>query len=65
MSMISEPTSIFHSQAVNPVESRSQTLEVLHDTLTSLVDVQNSAIRHVSFLSVCFILGWKTLRLGS
>jgi hypothetical protein len=52
--MISEqPTLIFHSQAVDPVESLSQALEVLNGTLTSLVDVQNRAMRHVSFLSVC------------
>jgi SpoU rRNA methylase family enzyme len=52
--MISEqPTSIFRSQAVDPVESLSQALEVLNGTVTCLSDVQSRAMRHVSFLSVC------------
>jgi hypothetical protein len=70
LSMISEqPTSIFRSQAMDPVESLSQALEVLNGTVTSLSDVQSRAMRHVSFLSVCpalfhslhiCMVGWRS-----
>lgn len=53
LSMIAEqPTAIFKSQAVDPVESLGQALEVLHGTLETLSDVQTRATRHVTFLAV-------------
>lgn len=53
LSMIAEqPTTIFKSQAVDPVESLGQALEVLDATVGTLSDVQSRAMRHVSFLSV-------------
>ena len=53
LSMIAEqPTTIFKSQAVDPVESLTQALEVLDATVGTLSDVQSRAMRHVSFLSV-------------